>query len=199
MLTALILIQVLPSYQSTLQENAMIIKDPDIESGQFQDFAQQSPQLTVTTTDTVVSEPLRELSPVILPVTWGAVAATLIWRGKIRSQWRRQGYDYDIFRLVARMRGSATRISLLNAIIEVPKNKLQLAKELGVDWKTVDNHVEMLLKNGLVEEKMSIGTSRYYGATKDAGRVLSLLSNPDQSGPASNVAPDASFYPDQKK
>lgn len=75
------------------------------------------------------------------------------------------------------MRGSATRIELLNAITERPKNKLQLAKELGVDWKTIDNHIDMLLKSGLVEEKMLIGTSRYYGATKDANKVLALLSS----------------------
>ena len=147
-------------------------------------------------------DPLRDLSPVILPITWGAVVGALIWRGKVRSQWRRQGYDYDTFKLVARMRGSATRIELLNAIIDMPKNKLQLAKELGVDWKTIDNHIEMLLKNGLVAERMSIGTSRYYGATKDASKILSLLSSDtssslEQGNGESNMTTDIRSVPEQ--
>lgn len=191
-LSAVILVRVLPSYLPPLAGGgAMIVEDssgpklsdPDAEKSvqdeRFSESQEALPDMmfTVTTTDSAVTDPLQDSAPVILPITWGAVAGTLIWRGKVRSQWRRQGYDYDTFRLVAKMRGSATRIELLNAITETPKNKLQLAKELGVDWKTIDNHVEMLLKNRLVEEKMSIGTSRYYGATKDASRILLLLSS----------------------
>jgi DNA-binding transcriptional ArsR family regulator len=191
-LSAIILARVLPSYLPAAMQGAiptedpveLKLSDPDAEplpQGDFEEFSgsqeAQPEMLMVITTDSAVSDPLQDSAPVILPITWGAVAGTLIWRGKVRSQWHRQGYDYDTFRLVAKMRGSATRVELLNAITETPKNKLQLAKELGVDWKTVDNHIEMLLKNGLVEEKMSIGTSRYYGATKNAGRILLLLSS----------------------
>lgn len=187
-LTAIILVRVLPDYLPAAMQGAttteesieLRVIDPEAESSQFQEFegsVQEEPQFAITATDSVATDPLQDASPIILPITWGAVVGTLIWRGKVRSQWRKQGYDYDTFRLVAKMRGSGTRIELLNAITETPKNKLQLAKELGVDWKTVDNHIEMLLKNRLVEEKMSIGTSRYYGATRDAGRILSLLSD----------------------
>lgn len=195
-LTAIILVRVLPSYSPAAMQGAttaedsveLTLSDPTAEpslqeSSDFDRSTQEVPQFTITTTDSAITtdsaatDPLQDASPVILPITWGAVVGTLIWRGKVRSQWHRQGYDYDTFRLVAKMRGSATRVELLNAIIETPKNKLQLAKELGVDWKTIDNHIEMLLKNGLVEEKMSIGTSRYYGATKNADRVLLLLSS----------------------
>lgn len=117
--------------------------------------------------------------PIVLPITWGAVAGTLIWRGKVRSAWSRQGYDYDTFRLVAKMRGSPMRIRLLNAVSS-PKNKLQLAKELEVDWKTIDNHIEMLLQGRLVEERTVVGTARYYAITHDGMRVLSLLSASDK-------------------
>lgn len=181
----MILVSVVPA---AMQEGAMTagdsselaLRDPAAEtpSQEFNDFersVQERPQFAITTADSVVPDPLQDLSPIILPITWGAVVGTLIWRGKVRSQWSRQGYDYDTFRLVAKMRGSATRVELLNAIIDSPKNKLQLARDLGVDWKTIDNHVEMLLKNGLVEERMSIGTSKYYSATKHANKILSLL------------------------
>jgi DNA-binding transcriptional ArsR family regulator len=120
--------------------------------------------------------------PFTLPITWGAVAGTLIWRGKVRSAWSRQGYDYDTFRLVAKMRGSPTRIRLLNAMSASPKNKLQLAKELEVDWKTIDNHIDMLLQGRLVEERTVVGTSRYYGITTSGQKVLSLLSSSKMDG-----------------
>jgi hypothetical protein len=46
--------------------------------------------------------------------------------------------DRDIFKLVAGMRGSSTRIQQLLSLLNVPKNnKLQLAKNLGMDWKTI--------------------------------------------------------------
>jgi predicted transcriptional regulator len=104
------------------------------------------------------------------------VAGTLIWRGKVRSTWSKQGYDYDTFKLVTKMRGSPTRIRLLNAINSSSKNKLQLAKELDVDWKTIDNHIEMLLQSRLVEERTVVGTARYYAITHAGMKVLSLLS-----------------------
>ena len=206
-MTAVILARILPGYMSpTVQESALVAPAPDASRTEqggsdesagsaYENFAGDTSYsaemplaLTVADPD-VAQDPLQASAPVILPITWGAVAGTLIWRGKVRSQWHRQGYDYDIFRLVASMRGSATRVELLNAVIEMPKNKLQLAKELGVDWKTIDNHVEVLLKNGLVEERMAIGTSRYYGATRNANKVLSLLLSSDPSGPA---GPDGS-------
>ena len=124
--------------------------------------------------DPVVSY-IYESSAVILPITWGAVAGTVIWRGKVRSKWSRQGYDYDTFRLISKMRGSPMRIKLLNAVRDGRKNKLQLSKELDVDWKTVDNHAEMLLQARLIEESGVVGTARYYSITENGKRVLSLL------------------------
>jgi hypothetical protein len=44
----------------------------------------------------------------------------------------------DVFKLVAGMRGSSTRIQQLLSLLNVPKNnKLQLTKNLGMDWKTI--------------------------------------------------------------
>jgi predicted transcriptional regulator len=144
-----------------------------------------SPEIQLTLTDGDMVEPgpldhpvpatLQEYAPFILPITWGAVAGTVIWRGRVRSQWSRQGYDYDTFRLVAKMRGSATRQKLLESIRAGRKNKLQLANELGLDWKTVDNHVEMLLNARLVIEDGMEGTARFYSITENGRRVLLLL------------------------
>jgi DNA-binding MarR family transcriptional regulator len=55
------------------------------------------------------------------------------------------------------------------------RNSLQLANELDIDWKTIDNHIEILTRYGLVEEKMVVGTAKYYIVTEHGRRVLSLL------------------------
>ena len=120
--------------------------------------------------------PVYEFAQYILPISWGAVAGTLIWRGKVRSSWCRQGYDYETFRLVARTRGSPVRVKLLNSVATA-KNRLQLANELAVDWKTVDNHMEILKRSGLVEEKAIVGTTRYYVLTEHGRRILLLLAD----------------------
>lgn len=136
------------------------------------------PQQSQNDIPSTLYSPIYESSPYILPISWGAVAGTLIWRGKVRSTWCKQGYDYDIFRLVARMRGSPIRVKLLNSM-STSKNRLQLASELDVDWKTIDNHITILTKNGLVQQITSVGTSRYYVVTEHGKRVLSLLSSDD--------------------
>lgn len=128
-----------------------------------------------------------ESSPYILPITWGAVAGTLIWRGKVRSQWCKQGYDYDMFKMLARMKGSPIRVALLTSISKSARTRAQLAGDLDVDWKTIDNHIDVLSKNGLAQEIGAFGTSRYFAITEHGRRVLSLLLTLDSDG-AANVS-----------
>ncbi|MGH9878269.1 MAG: winged helix-turn-helix domain-containing protein [Nitrososphaera sp.] len=130
----------------------------------------------------VLYSPVYESSPYILPITWGAVAGTLIWRGKVRSQWCRQGYDYDMFRLLARMKGSPIRVALLTSVSNSARTRAQMAGDLDVDWKTIDNHIDVLSKNGLVQEIGAFGTSRYFAITEHGRRVLSLLLSLDSDG-----------------
>jgi DNA-binding transcriptional ArsR family regulator len=153
------------------------LPDPNRDPGLVEDqlYAVETAKESSSLLDDPVASYIYESSPVILPITWGAVAGTIIWRGKVRSKWSRQGYDYDTFRLISKMRGSPTRIKLLNAVRDGHKNKLQLSKELDVDWKTVDNHAEMLLQARLIEESDVVGTARYYSITENGRRVLLLL------------------------
>lgn len=55
------------------------------------------------------------------------------------------------------------------------RNSLQLANELDIDRKTIDNHIEILTRYGLVEEKMVEGTAKHYIVTEHGRKVLSLL------------------------
>lgn len=149
--------------------------DPPVDDGQLTDYgASYSPQQENLAS--AFYSPIYSSAQYILPITWGAVAGALIWRGKVRSAWCKQGYDYETFRLVARMRGSPVRVKLLNSVATA-KNRLQLANELDVDWKTIDNHMEVLAKTGLVEEKAIVGTTRYYVLTEHGRRVLLLLAD----------------------
>jgi hypothetical protein len=136
--------------------------------------------------------PLYQSSPYVVPITWGAIVGALIWRGKVRSQWCKQGYDYDTFRLLARMKGSPIRVALLTSVTHSAKTRSQLAEALSVDWKTIDNHIEVLAKNRLVQEMGSYGTSRYFAITEHGRRVLSLLltledDNNISSGPPNDI------------
>jgi len=204
-ITAIVLARVLtdafaPAYLESQASNTedsltLTITDPDLNDVPYDSTIPSPPaeddlskrrlgatasgeKLNAATPGQFVLDSIYGSSPFLLPIAWGAVAGTLLWRGKVKSEWSRHGYDYETFKLVTRMRGSETRIRLLNAISDgSAKNKLQLAREYGVDWKTIDNHIEMLLRSGLVEEKMVIGTARYYGATKSGKKILSLLSS----------------------
>jgi DNA-binding MarR family transcriptional regulator len=171
---------------SVLEGTKLVITDPDVNqepaktptsppSRSTSDKSQIGRPELAGPLDHPAAKAVYEYAPFTLPITWGAVAGTVIWRGKVRSRWSRQGYDYDTFRLVSKMRGSPTRIRLLNAIRDERKNKLQLAKELGVDWKTINNHAEMLVEARLIEENGVVGTARYYSITESGRKILSLL------------------------
>jgi len=52
--------------------------------------------------------------------------------------------------LVVGTRGGANRAQIIKAISEEPKNANQLASLLGVDYRTIRHHLDVLEKNGLV-------------------------------------------------
>jgi predicted transcriptional regulator len=100
--------------------------------------------------------------------------AALIWRGRVRSVWGQSRFSYETFRLVVKMRGAQTRLKLMHAL-NPPKNKLQLATALGIDWKAVDKHVQVLQKNGLIQTAATNGTATYYEVTEKGRSLLQVL------------------------
>lgn len=72
------------------------------------------------------------------------------------------------------MRGAQTRLKLMRSLSE-PKNKLQLATALGIDWKAVDKHVQMLEKGGIIHATATKGTATWYELTEKGSRLLELL------------------------
>ena len=56
-----------------------------------------------------------------------------------------------LFWLLQGTRGGPTRISLLSILAEKPMNLRQLSLSAGLDYKTVEHHVALLMKNSVLE------------------------------------------------
>ena len=97
----------------------------------------------------------------------------LAFKGYVRRVWSRNYFDYDVFRLVVRTRGASTRQRILRQLVQ-PMNRYQLARELGMDWKNVDRHVDLLLRHGLLETVEGSG-ERAYRLSERGRRLLELL------------------------
>ena len=62
--------------------------------------------------------------------------------------------------LFAGSRGSDTRIRIMSVLRKRPRNKNQLATELGIDYKNIQHHIKVLEENNLVKK-----TGNQYGMT----------------------------------
>jgi len=120
-------------------------------------------------------QPLASYSPFILTLVGGATIASFVWKGNTVKIWKESGHDYDTFKMITKMRGSPTRIKILN-LLGTPKNKLQLAKEMEMDWKAIDSHIKILIKHSFVEEMATIGTSTFYIISEKGKNLLKLIS-----------------------
>ena len=92
----------------------------------------------------------------------------------MKSRWEGLGFDSGIFDLFIKMKGAKTRLNLLDSL-SMPKDRLQLARELGLDWKAVDYHIVLLNRYGLVHEDHAFGNVRMYRLTKQGEVLLQLL------------------------
>jgi DNA-binding transcriptional ArsR family regulator len=80
------------------------------------------------------------------------------------------------------MKGAKTRLNLMDAL-SMPKDRLQLAQELGLDWKAVDYHIVLLNRYGLVHEDRAFGNVRLYKLTKQGEVLLQLLKDFEKETP----------------
>ena len=107
--------------------------------------------------------------------SWMFIAATLAFKGIVKHLWCKSELDYEVFKLLVKMRGSSTRIRILR-LLEKPMNRLMLAKALGLDWKAVDRHVEVLEKKGLIQRLGTRkGRGELYILTEKGRTALELL------------------------
>jgi hypothetical protein len=117
---------------------------------------------------------LASQSPILTLASWTLVAVGFVWRGNIRNAWRSSGLSPDVFKLITKMKGSENRIQLLKGLT-VPKDRFQLAKDLSLDWATVDYHVKVLLKYELIREKVAYAQVKVYELTPLGFTLLKVL------------------------
>jgi DNA-binding transcriptional ArsR family regulator len=55
-----------------------------------------------------------------------------------------------LWHLLASSRGARTRVAIVRALDERPRNANELATELGMDYTTIRHHMDVLLENNVV-------------------------------------------------
>ena len=81
-----------------------------------------------------------------------------------------------LFWLLNASRGGPTRVRILRALSAKPMNLRQISLVLGLDYKTVQGHVELLVENGVLETPAKkYGSVYFLGAEWGRNEYLSEL------------------------
>jgi len=71
------------------------------------------------------------------------------------------GYETAVIILLSLSRGAGSRKKILIVLLSGPKNCSQIAKEVGLDWWTVQKHLRSLLKENIIKSS-AFGNSKFY-------------------------------------
>jgi len=80
-----------------------------------------------------------------------------------------------IWFLLAGTRGGPNRARILSALRERPRNANQLAEVLGLNYRTVLHHIEMLVEHGLITTPAKETYGAVYFLSGQMERHLDLL------------------------
>jgi len=61
-------------------------------------------------------------------------------------------------------RGAESRKKILESLLLNAKNCSQISKEIGLNWRTVNRHLNLLIEEGLVRSA-SVGCRKFYKIT----------------------------------
>jgi len=67
---------------------------------------------------------------------------------------------HSLWNLLAGTRGGVTRIQIIELLRERPYNTNQLHEKLGLDYKTIQHHIRMLINGNII----TAGEGKKYGA-----------------------------------
>ncbi|MEW6748960.1 MAG: winged helix-turn-helix domain-containing protein [Candidatus Micrarchaeota archaeon] len=88
-----------------------------------------------------------------------------------------------LYWLLNASRGGPTRLRILRALDRKPMNIRQLAINLGMDYKTVQGHVELLKEEGVLETpKKKYGSVYFISPEWDGNQYLIGLLRDDGDG-----------------
>ena len=120
--------------------------------------------------------------------SWTAFGiAVTVWRqtssNAIRSSMLKAGFDRTVYDLMIKMRGSSSRLSILQTLIEAPRHRNEVAQMTGMDWKEVDRQVGLLEKYGFVEVETKAGPVKMYKLTGQGISLVKLMNEMAKSPP----------------
>jgi len=113
-------------------------------------------------------------APPLSIITWAVIVVTAVYSRSGRSIFARKGFEDDVYRLMVKMRGSGSRLTLLKSM-EEPKHRLELAEITGIDWKEVDRQLKVLENYGLARVAAQSGSVKLYQITEQGRLLLKLI------------------------
>ena len=105
-------------------------------------------------------------------------SAQRIRHSRVKSIFATRGFGSDVYDLMIGMRGSGSRVSLLQNM-ESPRHRLELSERTGIDWKEVDRQLSVLERYGLVKVYAQSGTVKLYQVTEHGKLLLKLVGELD--------------------
>jgi DNA-binding transcriptional ArsR family regulator len=81
----------------------------------------------------------------------------------------------SLFWLLIASRGGDTRIRILGLILNDPLNKNELSKSLGLNYRTVTHHLNVLIKNNIIREDQKYGGLVYVNEVLE-GELKKIIS-----------------------
>ena len=85
--------------------------------------------------------------------------------------------DSIIWHLIAGTKGGPNRLQILFVLMEKPYNANQLAKETGLDYKTIKHHLEILIENGMIRIAQAKNYGELYHLTDFAKQRMNVFKN----------------------
>lgn len=88
-----------------------------------------------------------------------------------------------LYWLLNASRGGPTRIRILNVLSSKPMNTRKLAMELGLDYKTIQGHIELLVENGIIyTPKTGYGQVFFISPEWEENEFFMELMNGEENG-----------------
>jgi DNA-binding transcriptional ArsR family regulator len=82
-------------------------------------------------------------------------------------------FKYLLGWLIAGTRGGVTRAKIIETLNETPQNANQLANKLGMDYRTIRHHLEVLEKNRIITSSgEGYGTTYFLSPTMEENYAL---------------------------
>lgn len=127
--------------------------------------------------------PLAIYSTISVPIsvaTWLIFGATFaLWRRSssniIRFSMMKAGFDRSVYDLMVKMRGSSSRLSILQSLIQAPHHRNELSEITGIDWKEVDRQIGLLERYGFVSVEAQAGPVKVYKLTEQGRSLVKLM------------------------